>query len=113
MYHSNGVKDSMWLETLTLQTHTSRKPAIEKLYSDIKHDRDFSTTAISVFYHEDSVLYVSWHLAHKGEMHSSCSIQCERLAEMLRFWGPVHHRNWLPMKTNHPSESNLGDNYAN
>ncbi len=103
----------MWLETLTLQTHQSRKAAIEKLYREIERDTDLSTTAISVFFHENSVLHVSWHLAHKGEMHKSCSIQSERLIEMLRLWGPVHHRNWLPMKTTPPSESNLGDNYAN
>ena len=86
----------MWLETLTLQTHPSSKSAIEKLFREIADDPAFSTIKFNLFYHENSVLCVSLHLQHPNNCYTDCSNQATQLIELLRVFGAVHQRAWLP-----------------
>lgn len=87
----------MWLETLTLQTHQSTKEAIEAFYRDMTQDSEFVIANIRVFYHQNAVLHVTWHLQHLTIPEADCSIQASRLIELLRPFGSVHHRTWLPL----------------
>ena len=87
----------MWLETLTIQTHQSSKTKLEMLYKDIVDDVEFTATEVKIFYHQNAVLHVTWHLIHKHVSDEDCSIQALRLLELLRPFGWVHHRTWLPM----------------
>lgn len=91
----------MWLETLTLQTHQSRKKTIEAFCRDMTQDSEFASTNIRVFYHQNAVLHMTWHLQHLTIPETDCSIQATRLIELLRPFGSVHHRTWLPLSTLH------------
>ena len=88
----------MWLETLTLQTHESSKPAIQQIYRDICVDRCFQKVEVSIFYHESSILYVTCHLRHLNEIASEYSAQAAKMLGLFEKLGPVHHRSWLPLQ---------------
>jgi hypothetical protein len=90
----------MWLETLTLQTHLSSKGDIETLYQDVVQDSAFSATNINLFYHMNSVLHVSWHIQHQTTFNTGCSVHATQLIELLRVFGAVHQRSWLPAFVN-------------
>lgn len=90
----------MWLETLTLQTHLSSKNAIEKLYQDVVKDPAFSTSDSRLFYYENTVLYVSLHIQHSDDGFTECSVLATQFIELLRAFGAVHQRAWLPACVN-------------
>jgi len=90
----------MQLETLTLQTHHSSKIHIQQMYSQLAQSSEYANTEISVFYHQNTVLHVTWHLQHKSATNNDFSPQAASLIEQLGVFGPVHHSIWFPLPIN-------------
>ena len=89
----------MQLETLTLQSHCSAKEDIKELYASFCSDPFFSNVTIDVFFRQNSILYVIWHLKHPSKIKGDCSPQCAQLIEILRSLGHVSYNAWLPINT--------------
>ena len=86
----------MLLETLILQTHLSNQEGIEAIYAEILHEVDSSETDIRVYFGEDVVLNVAWHVHHCSTDDEQSSELTLKLKTLLQKFGAVQHRVWTP-----------------
>lgn len=92
----------MWLETITVQTHHSKKGALEFIFEEMKKSALFEHTHLNAYYHQNAVLHITVHLEHSHIDNPNGSAQAAMLTDLLSDMGSVSQKVWQPLTLSTP-----------